>query len=116
MPCTKNRPADGTRQPCWEEAPQSPLCCSAHGSALQKGHSGVPQCPRRWPEVPAALRGSGPREAEGPRCPERRTKEPLARGEGWWPRGTFRPPASRVPHTAPCFRALHSHPEPNFKK
>lgn len=87
--------------------PRGPLCCgsqywSAHGSALWKGHSEVARFPQRWPEVPAALRGSGPREAEGPRCPERRTKEPLARGEGWWRSSTFRPPASRIPHASPA--------------
>ena len=135
MPRTKNRATDGTRQMCWDEAlqvrarrtpprgdnPGGPLCWgsqywSAHSSALWKGHSEVAQFPQRWPEVPAALRGSGPREGEGPCCPERRTREPLAGGEGWWPSGTLRPPALRIPHESPCFCVIHSRPEPNFKK
>lgn len=121
MPRTKNRATDGTRQTCWEEAlqvrarqtpprgdnPGGPLCWgsqywSAHSSALWKGHSEVAQFPQWWPEVPATLHGSGPREGEGPCCPERRIREPLARGEGWRPSGTLRPPALRIPHVSPC--------------
>ena len=97
---TKNRPTDGTRQTCWEEALQSPLCCGPMALPFGRAPVGPLGAPGGGLSFPPPCVAPGPGRLKGPTAlrRERRSHWPEVRAGG---RAAPSDPPLRMSHTHP---------------